>query len=182
MKSLRSLVLLSLLMLAPGARAVDGMSLEVGSSDSANASVDMTRIGLQWNWAKRWAIGANWHIGGYWDVTFGYWSNESPGRTNSSITDFGVTPVFRLQQTSPGAIAPYVEGAIGFHLLSHTSVSDQRRFSTAFQFGDHVGFGIRFGQKRAFDLGYRYQHLSNAGIKRPNQGIDFHQVRLQYHF
>jgi hypothetical protein len=24
--------------------------------------------------------------------------------------------------------------------------------------------------------------LSNSGIKEPNQGINFHQLRLQYHF
>ena len=46
MNLLRSFVLLALLVLAPGARAVDGMSLEVGKSDAANASVDMARIGL----------------------------------------------------------------------------------------------------------------------------------------
>lgn len=182
MKSLRSFVLLSFLFFAPGACAVDGMSLELGSSDSANASVDMARIGLQWHWAKRWALGSSMHIGGYWDVTFGHWSNDSPGRTNSSIADFGVTPVFRLESSSPGGVSPYLEAAVGFHVLSATSVSNQRRFSTAFQFGDHIGFGIRFGQKRAFDLGYRYQHLSNADIKKPNQGIEFHQVRLQYNF
>jgi hypothetical protein len=31
-------------------------------------------------------------------------------------------------------------------------------------------------------LSYRYQHLSNAGIKQPNQGINFHLLRFQYHF
>jgi len=87
-----------------------------------------------------------------------------------------------IQQTNPGAVAPYLEAAVGLHLLSHTSVSLERRFSTAFQFGNHLGLGLRFGSQRAFDLGYRFQHLSNAGIKRPNQGINFHQVRFQYHF
>jgi hypothetical protein len=65
--------------------------------------------------------------------------------------------------------------------LSHTQIGD-KRLSTAFQFGDHLGFGYRFGARSAFDLGYRYQHLSNGSIKRPNPGINFHQVRLQYHF
>jgi lipid A 3-O-deacylase len=181
MNRMRAL-LLAVLLLPPTARAVDGMSFEFGSSDSTNASVDMGRIGLQWNWSKRWAISQNWHIGGYWDVTFGHWSNDSPQRTNSSLTDFGVTPVLRLQQTNPSGVSPYIEGAVGFHLLSDTSVSQERKFGSSFQFGDHVGLGIRFGQKQAFDLGYRYQHLSNAGIKHPNQGINFHQVRLQYNF
>ena len=52
--------------------------------------------------------------------------------------------------------------------------------STAFQFGNHIGVGYRFGAKGSYDLGYRFQHLSNASIKRPNAGINFNQVRLQY--
>lgn len=180
---MRSLLLAVCFLVAmPSARAVDGVSLELGTSDSSNASVDMGRVGIQWNWAKRWSLGSEWHIGGYWDLSVGYWSNNSRDRTNSGVFDLGFTPVFRLQQTNPGALAPYLEAAIGFHLLSETSVSTERRFGSAFQFGDHVGLGLRFGPRRAFDLGYRYQHLSNAGIKQPNQGINFHQLRFQYHF
>ena len=172
----------SLLLLVPSARAVDGMSFELGTSDSSNASVDMGRIGIQWNWSKSWAISQNWQIGGFWDLSFGYWSNSSPQKTTNGISEIAFTPTFRLQQTNMGPFSPYLEGAIGFHLLSDTSVSQERRFSTQFQFGDHIGVGIRFGQKHAMDLGYRYQHLSNAGIKEPNQGINFHQLRFQYHF
>jgi opacity protein-like surface antigen len=180
---LRALLLLSSLwLLAPTARAVDSMSIELGASDSSNSSVDLVRVAAQWNWKKRLALGSDWHIGGYWDLSLAYWSNDSPARTNSSLIDFGMTPVARLQQTNPGSIAPYFEIASGVHLLSKTSVSTERRFSTSFQFGSHVGLGLRFGPKLAYDLGYRYQHISNASIKKPNQGINFHLVRLQYHF
>ena len=180
---MRPLVLLAcLILVAPQARAVDGISLELGTDDSAGAAVDMARIGVQWDWSRRWALGSAWHIGGYWDLALGYWSNDSANRTHKSITEIGFTPVFRLQQTRPGALAPYLEAGIGLHLLSHTSVSPQRRFSTQFQFGDHIGLGLRFGPRHAYDIGYRYQHLSNAGIKKPNKGIEFHQIRLQYHF
>ena len=180
---MRAFFLLVCLALAvPHARAVDGISVELGTSDSSHTSADLARIGVQWDWAKRWALGSDWHIGGYWDLSLGYWDNDSRNRTHSSITDLGFTPVFRLQQTNPGPVAPYLEAAIGIHLLSHTSLSPQRRLSTKFQFGDHLGLGLRFGPRHAFDLGYRYQHLSNAGIKQPNQGINFHQLRLQYHF
>lgn len=180
---LRILVLIaSFLIAAPAAHAVDGLSLELGSSNSGNASVDMARVGLQWNWDMRMGLGANWHVGGYWDLSLAHWSNDSPARTNSSLIDIGFTPVFRLQQTNPGALAPYIEAAVGAHFLSETSVSAERKFGSSFQFGDHVGVGLRFGPRRAFDLSYRYQHLSNAGIKEPNQGINFHLMRLQYHF
>jgi hypothetical protein len=65
--------------------------------------------------------------------------------------------------------------------MSETTIGD-KRMSTKVQFGDHLGAGYRFGVKGAWDLSYRFQHLSNAGIKKPNDGINFNQIRLQYHF
>ena len=180
---MRKLLLAAGLMLSIAcARALDGISVEYGRSDSSNASVDLVRVGLQWNWAKRFAVGQSWHVGGYWDLSLAYWANDSPGRTNSSLVDIGFTPVLRLEQATPGDIAPYLEAAVGAHVLSESSVSTERRFGTLFQFGSHVGAGLRFGPRRAIDLSYRYQHLSNASIKQPNQGINFHLLRLQYHF
>src|SRR5476651_1960818 len=59
-----------------------------------------------------------WHVGGYWDAQLGQWS----GSDHRTVTDLGLTPVFRLQETSPSKISPYIEGAIGFHLISHVSL------------------------------------------------------------
>jgi len=176
------LVLGSLLLGASRAHAIDGVAIEGGTSGSSDVSVDMARIAVQWDWGARWALGPGWHIGGYWDLAGGYWRNDSRNRSSSGIWDIGFTPVFRLQQSDPAAIAPYGEAAIGFHFISKTSINSDRQLSTAFQFGDHLGIGVRFGPKHAYDVGYRFQHLSNAGIKKPNDGIDFHELRLQYHF
>jgi len=155
--------------------AVDAAAVEVGNGDGA----DMGRVGIQWDWNRRWFQGQSWHLGGYWDLGLGYWRRDVLPGQNGDITEIGLTPVFRVQPND--LTGPYGELAIGFHLLSHTSLGD-KRFSTAFQFGDHVGAGYRFGAKGAFDLSYRYQHLSNGSIKRPNNGINFNQIRLQYHF
>jgi lipid A 3-O-deacylase len=157
------------------ARALDGVAVEIGSGDGT----DMARIAIQYDWKQRWLQGANWHLGGYWDLGIGQWHHGATGNQNEDITEIGITPVFRVQPNSLQGF--YVEAAIGAHFLSHTSLGE-RRFSTSFQFGDHVGAGYRFGAKRAYDLSYRYQHLSNGSIKRPNSGINFNQIRLQYHF
>ena len=157
------------------ASAIDGMAVEAGQGDGT----DMARIAIQSTWQRRFFQGNDWHVGGYWDYGLGQWHRSSPAGQNDSITEVGVTPVFRLEQNSLRGF--YGEAAIGFHLYSRTSIGD-RRLSTAFQFGDHVGIGYRFGVKSAFDLSYRYQHLSNGSIKQPNQGINFNQIRLQYHF
>lgn len=164
-----------LLLVAVPAVAVDAIAVEAGNGDST----DMGRVAIQWDWGKRWFQGADWHVGGYWDVALGYWHRNALAGQNGDITEIGLTPVFRLQRN--GLVGPYLEAGIGAHLLSETTIGD-KRLSTRFQFGDHLGFGYRFGAKRALDLGYRFQHLSNAGIKQPNNGINFHQIRLQYHF
>ena len=171
-----------LVVFAPPAQAVDGMSFEGGTDASTNASVDLYRVGAQWDWNKRWLETGGWHLGGYWDLQLGYWDNSSNNKTDSELWELAFTPVFRVQQNQPSAVSPYVELGIGVHLLSETSVSAQRDLGSAFQFGSHAGVGARFGPKNAFDLSYRYQHLSNAGIKEPNDGINFHILRLGYRF
>ena len=156
--------------------ALDGIALEIGGGEG----VDRIRAAVQWDWNRQWLRGSNLHLGGYWDLSVGYWhrSDVAPGQ-NDEIVDIGLTPVFRIQANTLTGL--FLEAGIGFHLLSRTSIGD-KRMSTKFQFGDHLGVGYRFGAKGAFELGYRFQHHSNAGIKRPNPGINFHQVRAGYHF
>ena len=168
-----TLALVFLLAATPAA-AVDGIAIEAGGGDST----DMGRVAIQWDWNKRWFQGQEWHVGGYWDLGIGYWTRDALAGQNGDITEIGLTPVFRLQRNN--LQGPYAEAAIGFHVLSKSTIGD-KRFSTLFQFGDHLGFGYRFGVKSAWDVSYRYQHLSNGGIKDPNNGINFHQLRLQYH-
>lgn len=157
--------------LAAPAWAVDGYSAEIG----ANKDVLVWRVGLQWKWQKRWFRGGSYELGGYWDVSAGAWHND----VDKTLYDVGVTPVFRYEATGSGT--PYLEAAIGFHLLSDLRIDSNKSFSTKFQFGDHVGVGMRFGPERRYDLQLRLQHLSNASIEEPNPGINFLQVRFQVH-
>lgn len=173
---------LALLSASSAALAIDGVSLEFGGSDSSNSSVNLYRIGVRWDWNQKLIEAGDWHVGGYWEADLGYWDNRSAGSTAGGLFDVGFTPVFRFQQNSISGVSPYAELGVGVHLLSKTSVSTQRQFGSSFQFGDHIGAGVRFGGQGRYDIGYRYQHLSNAGFKQPNQGINFHQLRLQYHF
>jgi len=165
----------TLLVLSLPAAAVDGIALEAGSGDGT----EMGRVAIQWNWKKPLYQGSEWQMGSYWELGLGYWRNGGFPGNNKDITEIGLTPVLRLQRNSLEGF--YAEVGIGWHLLSDSTIGD-KRFSTLFQFGNHLGVGYRFGAKRAYDVSYRYQHLSNAGIKRPNDGINFNQIRLQYHF
>lgn len=171
-------VLVSALLFSVNVFAVDGVSVEYGNGDAT----DMARVGATWNWDKQWFTGGNWLVTGFWEASAGTWRGHSAAGNNQTITDLGVTPVFRFQQKNLSGCAPYAEAAIGFHLITPTFINADRKFSTAFQFGDHVGFGLRFGERQKFDLGYRFQHLSNGSIKKPNQGINFNQIRFAYQF
>jgi lipid A 3-O-deacylase len=152
--------------------AVDGIAVVHGEGRSS----DMLRVGAQWQWGERWLQGERAHLGGFWDLGIARWRREEASGQQDSLSEISLTPVFRFQANDRQGV--YVEGGIGLHLLSATRLGN-KRYSTAFQFGEHLGFGYRFA---AFEFGYRYQHISNADIKTPNSGADFHQLRLQYWF
>ena len=166
------------LLLSGNVWAVDAVSFELGNGNYTDAA----RAGLIWNSDRQWFTEGDWLVSGYWEAMVGRWQGHSSTGNNQMITDFGITPVFRLQQKSFSSVAPYVEGAIGFHLISPTFIYASRHFGSAFQFGDHFGIGARFGELHQFDISYRFQHVSNGDIKQPNPGINFNQVHFIYHF
>jgi hypothetical protein len=161
--------------LAAPAAALDGVSVEAGR----DGSYEMARFGVQWQWKQRWLATGGRHFGGYWDLSAGSWRADALAGQNDSLDDIGLTPTLRWQADDLQGL--YLEAGIGAHYLSRTSLGG-RRFSTRFQFGDHIGMGYRFGPQGAWDLSYRFQHLSNADIKRPNDGMNSNQLRLQYWF
>jgi lipid A 3-O-deacylase len=174
-KKICAMVVSSLGLAAMPVYALDGGYLLLGRGDQT----DIARVGLLWNWQKTWRVTDDWHLGGNWDVSLGYWQKRGAANDNQRIVDIGVTPVFRLQRNAVAGFAPYLEGAIGFHLLSHTYPG---KLGSRFEFGDHVGMGANFGPKQEYDFAYLFQHLSNGGIKQPNHGINFNQIRFGYHF
>lgn len=137
----------------------------------------MYRIGLARDWQRTWFSDGDWQLGGYWLAEVGYWNSDHSRRDNDHLWQVGLTPVFRLQPKA-GQLRPYLEAGIGGHVLSDTRIGG-RELSTAWQFGSHVGAGIRCGR---FDIGYRFQHLSNAGIKKPNDGMEFHVLNASFAF
>src|SRR6266850_1882061 len=119
------------------AHAVDGVSLEIGHDTH---QLNVVRAALQWDGAGRWH-----DISHYWELSFGGWHGD-----HGPVYDLGLTPVFRYETEH----AAYLEGAIGFHVLSDLDVGTGAELSTRFQFGDHLGVGTRVGK---YDWGVRLQ-------------------------
>jgi len=167
---------------AAGNNWIDAMSLTYGEDLNDN-DTKLYRLGLQNKWERTWLNDGAWYVGGYWDAELAYMESDHKNSENDNLFDLGLTPVFRMQRdaTLSSGVSPYAEIGIGPHLISETRLG-ARQFSTAFQFGSLIGFGLGFGDKGQYELSYRFQHLSNADIKTPNQGMDLHLLRLGYSF
>ena len=172
------LSLISLLAaVSASSHAVDSFSGEFASGNKSQ----FVRAGLQWNWDQQWLKSNSSFVGGYWDATLTQWRNNAYAGVNGAtqnITDIGFTPVFRWQQNNRKGL--YGEAAIGVHLFSHVYNNNGRRFSTAFQFGDHLGVG--YVLDNGLDVGLKVQHFSNGAIKHPNPGANVAVVRVAYPF
>jgi lipid A 3-O-deacylase len=147
--------------------------VQAGMAEDAHAVV--VGVTQPWSWQREFASG---RASGYWEASFGRWSSEFDDgrRSNTWVTQVGVTPVLRWQPRTWGERG-FVEAGIGANLLLPVYRSGDKRFSTAFNFGDHIAMGWRFGARRRHELALRLQHFSNAGIRHPNPGEDFVQLR-----
>ena len=183
-KKLSSLKFLAVIGLLSGFQTVhalnltpDSASLEVGTGNKTQ----LVRIATQWDWGSKWWQSNGTHIGGYWDLSLANFKEnrfQNIKDRRQNLTDIGFTPVFRFQKDDKKGL--YAEAGIGIHLMSHLYDNNGRRFSTAFQFGDHIGAGYVFNN--GLDLGLRVQHFSNGGIKDPNSGANFAVIRTAYRF
>jgi lipid A 3-O-deacylase len=156
--------------------AVDSASLELGTGNQTT----VVRAAVQWDWQSKWWQSNGTHISGYWDLSAAEWRGKRYNNTDSTqnLIDIGFTPVFRFQRDDKKG--PYVEGGVGLHLANKLYNNNSKQFSTAFQFGDHIGTGYVFAN--GLDLGLRLQHLSNGGIKEPNGGVNYALLRVAYPF
>jgi hypothetical protein len=161
------------------AHALDAFAVEGGGGDDGTGRGG---VAFQWDWGVRWLPLGEWSLGGYFELSGSYWEGEEGRTGNDSLGEIGFTPVFRFQRHSAlYGVRPYLEAGVGVHGMSDDELGD-KDFSTEFAFGSHGGVGVRFGAQGQFEIGYRYQHLSNLSIGDSNPGINFHLVRLGYRF
>jgi hypothetical protein len=136
-------------------------------------------VGATWNWSWRRDLGAG-ALSGYFEASVGRWIGEGDSSGASAwVTQIGITPVLRFH-FNRSERTWFLEAGIGANVLTPLYRSSDKRFSTAFNFGDHLGVGRRFGAKGSYEISLRYEHFSNGGIKRPNPGEDFVQLRFGY--
>jgi lipid A 3-O-deacylase len=128
---------------------------------------------------RRWAGG---EITAHAEALAMYW-NARNERDNGrqGIGLLAVVPVLRYR-FSEGASPWFAEGGIGASFTSKVIHTANKDFSTAFNFYDVLAVGRNFGADRRQELSLRAVHISNAGIKEPNPGENFLQLRYAVRF
>jgi lipid A 3-O-deacylase len=135
--------------------------------------------GASWNWPWQRELGPT-TAGGYFEAGFGRWTTRDNGvRSTAWPTQISLTPVLRLHPA--GSLHRWFgEIGVGANYIVPVFDSGRKRFSTEFNFGDHLAIGRQFGQNQGHELSLRIEHFSNAGIEHPNPGENFVQVRYAY--
>lgn len=140
------------------------------AEDAESLTVGMSR---DWRWEKQYRYG---HISGQWQGEVARWHSDS-----QNSTQLGVTPAVRWRPNGWDN-GWFVEGGIGLNVIFPKYDTRKKEFSTTFNFGDHIAIGKRFGADQQHEWSLRFQHFSNARIKKPNPGENFLQFRYTQRF
>ncbi|MGF6758526.1 acyloxyacyl hydrolase [Paraburkholderia sp. GAS334] len=162
-----------------GLAAADQFGVQVAGG-MADHHVNKLDLGVVWDPDLTWWEIGGWHFSLIGEAHVAWW-HSSEGDVHKNTGELGVTPVIRFIKGS-GWFRPFIEAGVGVRVLTSPTISRSYTLSTAFQFADMAGVGAQFGDRQQYAAGFRFQHMSNAGIKEPNPGINFTQLYLQYNF
>jgi len=180
MKIARVMGFVAAALVGTGAQALDlrpaGVFVEGGVAERASYSLT---AGVSWPWAWR-RQGPAGELSGYTEGFVSHWNARAPGG-RESLTQIGMLPMVRNRFGS-GASDWFVEAGIGVSFTDRLYTTTAKRFSTRFNFIDVIGVGRSFGAGRQQEVTLRITHLSNAGIRRPNPGENFLQLRYSTAF
>lgn len=162
----------------------DTPSLQPSSFFTQFGSAHGTRTltaGLTWDMPYRWQLGPG-EVSSYLEASYSYWQIRSQDRTDlSQLSQFALVPVLRYRP-GDGASPWFLETGVGLTATSSVYRTKQKNFSTSFNFGTHLAVGRSFGENGQHEIALRIEHFSNAGIKHPNPGENFVQIRYARRF
>jgi lipid A 3-O-deacylase len=154
----------------------DRMIFESGGGES----VSFNRIGAQWDYKNDILKFLDFSLDSYFQLDYAKWQSTKDSSQNGAINSIGFTPVFRFIRRANKATV-YFDTSIGAALISNNHINDLK-FGSNFQFSDSLSIGAMFGERRQWGIGYKYNHMSNNGIKVPNNGINFHLISISYQY
>jgi Lipid A 3-O-deacylase (PagL) len=165
---MRAVLLILLLALSPLGTAAERQWIAAFGRATESQETDIVRLAYRYPLPNSEAWWRPTHVqlgGSVWQVP------DIRGSTRR--LDLNATAIWRNER--PWG---YLEAGFGGYLLSKTINNPDTRVPSAFEFGSHIGVGFALAKNHS--VGLALQHLSNAGLKQPNGGIDL--VLVQYTF
>lgn len=154
------------------------LSVSAQFAKETHGGIDRVELGLMFPMRLHGQIGsASWDV--MLNVDVERWRASADDGQHRYVLDVGVTPQLRLRWAARRSFEPFVDVGIGVHLLSARDIGD-RHLGTRFQFGEHLGLGVVFGECREWAVSVRLMHESNGGIDRENGGLTSIGLRLEY--
>ena len=153
-------------------------------------TAEALRLAVQWNLSSTPLKRSGWILGTHVTGSFNQWSSKLDPELASTygaqkIVALAVLPGFRLALPKKDYDF-YVDFGIGIGLLSDRALKKNSNSpvdkSTDFNFEIAQAIGLKFGPQKAYSLSWQYLHYSNAGIKEPNEGLDFQVLNLGFKF
>lgn len=150
--------------LSVGARG--GVSFN-GNKDRFRQAEIFTDFDIPW----KWNFYSDWQFQPRFDLSAGWLEGENTG---AFIGTTGPELVLRK-----GTFPLTLEGGCSPTILSHDTFG-QRDFGDRVQFTSHIS--VNWDITKHIGCGYRFQHMSNAGLAAPNPGLNLQMLYVSYHF
>ncbi len=147
-----------------------GARCGISSHSSANRFIQ-TELWAAWNLMAPQDLGGKWSLRFQFDSCAGWLS----GRGADGFVG-GVGPALEIGRER---LPVSLRGGVSPTLLSRDSFGN-KDFGILFQLTSHVGVEIHVLPH--VDIGYRFQHMSNAGLGLHNPGLNLHMFSLNYAF
>ena len=168
------MVLISGWLICPPARAADWemAGVRAGISDNRNDK-DFYQLeafairNLPWSWA----LGAGWSLTAFLEA-------------NAGILRSGGSSGF-VGSAGPGVYFTGFKDTTRIFMGVNPTLISKHRFGNenlggAVQFTSHIG--IAFSPAGPWSIGYRLQHMSNAGLYSSNPGVNIHMLEIGWRF
>ena len=167
LRSGRSLVLCgALALMAQPAQSETGLLLGVGAGYGADA------IQVGGLWTQPWtSVNSR--------LSYGLTGEVAAWRYDEDdMVQLSLVPLLQYDFMPNANWRPFVFAGVGPAWISRTQLGD-RDLSSEFQFSSRLGVGLRNSRH---SLAVEARHLSNGGIKEPNEGLSYWNLTYGYHF
>jgi hypothetical protein len=119
----------------------------------------------------RWCLTTNWHVQSRIGASAGWLGKRDDNAFIGSINPILEINRARFPLSLEGGFSPTY---ISRYRFGSTDLSTSAQFTT------HIG--LNWDVTSHWRLGYRFQHMSNAGLKEPNPGFNMHVFSIGYLF